>query len=63
MARGFSHAKPAATKVMQSEATKKAKDRVPEGRGFIASSTPSGGEAPASVRESQNGSAGSSSST
>lgn len=44
------------TKVVRSELTKKAKDRVPEGRGFVASSAPSGGEAPASVRSPQNGS-------
>ena len=44
------------TKVVQSELTKKAKDKVPEGRGFVASSNPVGGEAPASVRHLQNGS-------
>ncbi len=50
------------TKAMQSELTKKAKDRVPEGRGFVASSQPAGGEGPASVRPPNNGSDGSTSS-
>ena len=37
----------------------KAKDTVPEGQGFVASPTPAGGNAPASVHQAQNGSEGS----
>lgn len=44
------------TKVTRSDFTNKAKDRIPEGRGFVASSKPAGGERPASVQRSQNGS-------
>jgi hypothetical protein len=44
----------ATTRAAQTEEWRKAKDRVPEGQGFVASPTPAGGVAPASVQESPN---------
>jgi hypothetical protein len=46
------------TRVVEPDGWRKAKDTVPEGQGFVASPTPSGGEPPPSVQQAQNASEG-----